>query len=248
MADGLAARALSFGSVAATYDRYRPGPPMEAVEWLLPTPGGLVVDLAAGTGALTRQLEARADRVVALEPDVRMLEVLSCRSPQVPGALARGEALPVASGTVDALYVSSAWHWMDVGPTVAEIARVLKPGGWFGVIWNGADRSVPWVADLLGVGGIPAETLTQQVAWRRRIELPNGAPFGEPETWRFEWGLPVTMEELVGLSQTYSTAIVLGEEAQRGETERVRRVLEGEIPDRLPMRVLAWRAQRLAGR
>jgi trans-aconitate methyltransferase len=70
-----AARAASFGAAASHYERYRPGPPVEAVDWILPAHVRTVVDLGAGTGALTRLLVGRADEVVAVEPDDRMRAV-----------------------------------------------------------------------------------------------------------------------------------------------------------------------------
>ena len=60
-----AQRASSFGSVADAYDRFRPGPPLSAVDWILSSTGGTAADLGAGTGALTRQLAQRVDNVVA---------------------------------------------------------------------------------------------------------------------------------------------------------------------------------------
>jgi trans-aconitate methyltransferase len=58
----VAARALSFGAVADTYDRYRPAPPGEAVDWVLPTSAVDVLDLGAGTSAVTRLLRERLAR------------------------------------------------------------------------------------------------------------------------------------------------------------------------------------------
>ena len=73
----IVARALSFGAVADTYDRYRPAPPGEAVDWVLPTNAVDVLDLGAGTGAVTRLLRERVPgKVVAAEPDARMRAVL----------------------------------------------------------------------------------------------------------------------------------------------------------------------------
>ena len=68
-------RASSFGSVAEAYDRFRPAPPAEAVDWVLGTAGGVAADIGAGTGALTRQLARRAGWVVAVEPDAVMLMI-----------------------------------------------------------------------------------------------------------------------------------------------------------------------------
>jgi ubiquinone/menaquinone biosynthesis C-methylase UbiE len=69
-------RATSFGRVADDYDRLRPGPPDEALDWLVPLTCEVVVDLAAGTGLFTRALQARVPPVIAVEPDDRMRAVL----------------------------------------------------------------------------------------------------------------------------------------------------------------------------
>ncbi len=68
-AEQKAKRAASFGGVADHYERFRPGPPLEAVEWILPERARTVVDLGAGTGALSRLLVDRVDEVIAVEPD-----------------------------------------------------------------------------------------------------------------------------------------------------------------------------------
>ena len=73
-------RATSFGSVAASYDRVRPGPAPDAVDWLVPAGCAVAVDLAAGTGLFTRALQSRAEHVVAVEPDRRMRDILAARS------------------------------------------------------------------------------------------------------------------------------------------------------------------------
>ena len=81
-------RRLSFGSVATDYDRYRPSPPPQALDWLIPPGAQAVLDLAAGTGAVTRELVGRAARVIAVEPDERTDLPLICRclrSRRLPG-------------------------------------------------------------------------------------------------------------------------------------------------------------------
>ena len=128
--------------------RYRPGD--DRFDWVLPTNAVDVLDLGAGTGAVTRLLRARAPgKVVAVEPDARMRAVLVRRVPDVLAVGARAEALPFAGATFDAVAVSSAWHWMDLALTVPEAARVLRPGGRLGVLWNGPARDVEWVAARL---------------------------------------------------------------------------------------------------
>ncbi len=145
---------MSFGTIAADYDRLRPSPPAAAVDWLLAgtdpaAPGRpAVVDVGAGTGLLSRALAARVPQVIAVEPDERMRAVLAARSPGVTVVEGRGEAIPLPDASADGVYVSSAWHWMDPALTVPEIARVLRDGGRFGAIWTGADRDAGWLRDL----------------------------------------------------------------------------------------------------
>jgi SAM-dependent methyltransferase len=88
-------KATSFGTVAGSYDRVRPGPAPAALDWLVPAGCEVAVDLAAGTGLFTRALLGRAARVVAVEPDPRMREVLARRSPGLDVREGRGEAMPL---------------------------------------------------------------------------------------------------------------------------------------------------------
>ena len=88
-------RALSFGEVAADYDRLRPSPAPDALTWLVPSDCELAVDLAAGTGLFTRSLAERVPQVVAVEPDARMREVFALRSPGIDVREGTGEAIPL---------------------------------------------------------------------------------------------------------------------------------------------------------
>jgi SAM-dependent methyltransferase len=140
-----AVRAGSFGAVASQYERYRPGPPRAAVDWILPVHVGRVVDLGAGTGALTRLLLGRADDVVAVEPDDRMRAVLVEEVPGVRALAGRGEAMPLPDHSADAVLASSSWHWMDPVPTLHEMARILVPGGVLAALWSGPDPDGPFM-------------------------------------------------------------------------------------------------------
>src|SRR6202000_219603 len=103
---------MSFGSIAEDYDALRPQAPREAVDWLVPADCQVAVDLAAGTGLFTRTLVDRVPRVFAVEPDARMRAVLAPRSATVTALEGRGESIPLPDAAADALFVSSAWHWM----------------------------------------------------------------------------------------------------------------------------------------
>ena len=134
--------------MAADYDRYRPPPPPEALDWLIPRGATAVLDLAAGTGAVTRLLAGRAEQVFAVEPDDRMRAVLAARCPEAVALAGRGEDIPLPDASVDAVVISSAWHWLDPDLAGPEIARVLRAGGALGVIWVSRDTRVDWVAEF----------------------------------------------------------------------------------------------------
>jgi SAM-dependent methyltransferase len=145
-AEEKAARSGVFGDVATHYERFRPGPPAAAVDWFLPERVHRVVDLGAGTGALSRLLVDRADEVVAVEPDERMRTVLAGEVPQIRVVDGRGEATGLPDDSADAVLASSSWHWMDPARALAEAARILVPGGTLGAVWSGPDPDGAFVA------------------------------------------------------------------------------------------------------
>src|SRR6516162_4240881 len=122
-------RSLSFGSAAAAYERGRPSYPPEAIDWLLPRGARHVLDLGAGTGKLTTRLVERGLEVVAVDPIPDMLEVLRASLPETRALLGTAEEIPLADNSVDAVLVAQAWHWVDPGRAILEVARVLRPGG-----------------------------------------------------------------------------------------------------------------------
>jgi SAM-dependent methyltransferase len=143
-----ARRAASFSAVAEAYERARPGYPEEAVRWLAGEPPLDVVDLAAGTGKLTRVLVGLGHRVTAVEPLAEMREQLQEAVRGVRAVEGGAEAMPLPDASADAVVAAQAYHWFDHPVALPEIARVLRPGGRLGVIWNLRDESVDWVARL----------------------------------------------------------------------------------------------------
>ncbi|WP_298462381.1 class I SAM-dependent methyltransferase [uncultured Cellulomonas sp.] len=130
-------RATAFGRYARDDDRWRPGYPDAAVDWLLPPGAPRVADVGAGTGKLTGALVDRGLEVDAVEPDDAMLAVLRERWPGVRAHLAGADRLPLPDGAVDAVVVGTAWHWFPHDAAVAEVRRVLRPGGRLGCCGTG---------------------------------------------------------------------------------------------------------------
>ncbi|PWI43902.1 class I SAM-dependent methyltransferase [Streptomyces sp. ICBB 8177] len=252
-------RAGSFGAVAEEYGRLRPAPCDEAVEWLVPKDSGTVLDLAAGAGTLTALLAERVPDVVAVEPDDRMRAVLAARRPDVRALRGTAEAIPLTDGRVDAVVVSSAWHWFDAARAVTEIARVLRPGGTLGVVWNGMDSSVPWVAEwqarvrpeTAGTRGEQRRQWFHDRGARLREDIASAGPlFGEVEQASFSCVRAVAPADLAALLGTYSRVILLPEEERRQLIARAEELLRERLPQGeevldVPFRSLCWRVTRL---
>jgi SAM-dependent methyltransferase len=144
----------SFGAAATAYAAHRPDYAQAAVRWALGrAPGSRVLDLGAGTGKLTAALLDAGHRVTALEPLEEMRAVLAANLPEATAIGGRAEELPLADDSFDAVVAGSAFHWFDRDPALAEIARVLRPPGIFGLLGNRYDTSVDWQRRLRKLGG-----------------------------------------------------------------------------------------------
>lgn len=131
------AAAAGFARGARAYERGRPGYPEEALTWLTGRlalgPGRMVLDLAAGTGVLTRELLTTGAEIIAVEPVAEMRSALPAGARVMDGT---AEAIPLPDGTVDVVTVAQAFHWFDGPRALQEIHRVLRPGGALALIWN----------------------------------------------------------------------------------------------------------------
>jgi SAM-dependent methyltransferase len=209
---------------AARYDAARPTYPPAAVDRLVAAlgvgPTSVVVDVAAGTGKLTHLLPGR---VVAVEPigDMR-------RHLRVPCAAGMAEALPLRSGSADAVTVAQAFHWFDEAAAAAEIHRLLRPGGGLARLWNQRDDRVDWVAELDGIihahddgayGPPPADR-----------SLPG---FGPVERFVCSFAQPQTVDGVV--ARALSTSYIASRPEVHARVERdVRALLALPKPPRAP--------------
>lgn len=174
MVHSIAAKGFTEGAEA--YERGRPGYPEEAIAWLSERlglgSGARVVDLAAGTGKLSRALAAAGAQVTAVEPLERMRALIEAPIRSVEGT---AERIPLPDGSADALTVAQAFHWFDGEAALAEIHRVLRPGGHLALLWNVRlldDPGQAAVEELIApyTGEIPRHRSGE---WRRPIEASN---------------------------------------------------------------------------
>ncbi|WP_147918377.1 class I SAM-dependent methyltransferase [Ruania zhangjianzhongii] len=216
--------ATSFGQAADAYDRARPTYPSDAVDLLLTQHPRQVVDVGAGTGKLTAALAAPGREVIAVDPDEAMLARLTERVPGAGTLVGTGESIPLPDQCADLVTFGQAWHWVDVPAASAEVARVLRPGGVLGLLWNIRDTSVEWVAELGEVmGSSNAERL---------IEGDDGVrlagPFGPLAEQVVSWSMVFDAESLVTLAASRSY-VITAEPADRDRILAGVRDLAGQV-------------------
>ncbi|MBR0898798.1 methyltransferase domain-containing protein [Bradyrhizobium tropiciagri] len=144
--------ARNYSVAVAAYEAGRPSYPAEIVAALPLQAARCVVDLGAGTGKFTRLLLENlptSARLVAVEPVAEMSAKLA-KEANVEVINTRADAIDLDSGSVDLVTCAQAFHWFDNEASVAEIARLLRPGGTLALVWNNRDDRALWV-DALSV-------------------------------------------------------------------------------------------------
>lgn len=210
-------RSLSFGSAAAAYEHGRPSYPPEAIDWLLPAGAHKVLDLGAGTGKLTTRLVERGLDVVAVDPIPEMLEVLRASLQETRALLGTAEEIPLEDNSVDAVLVAQAWHWVDPERAIPEVARVLRPGGRLGLVWNTRDERLGWVRELGRIIGSDGDS--------RRTTVTLPAPFTELQRHQVEWTNYLTPQALIDLVASRSYCITSPTEVRTRTLDQVRELL-----------------------
>lgn len=248
--------AFSFGRIAAEYDDVRPEYAPEALaraeEALGLDAGSRVVDLAAGSGKLTRALAGRFAEVVAVEPNDDMRAILAGRSADVRVLAGTAERMPLADDFADAVFVGDAFHWFDGPAAVAELDRVLRPGGGVALLWNlwwedgddgtsdSLDPPLPAAARALfdeiyvssGRAAARAEKADHVAAFAQ-------SPFGPLEVERFEQQRPLSGAEVIALYSTTSAVASLPPNDRDALKRKLLPLLEPEYRLRITT-VLYW--------
>ena len=217
-------------SDAGDYEAARPSYPPDAVAWLVEhlriAPGTRVVDLAAGTGKLTRLLAPTGADLIAAEPVAGMREIFRASVPGIPLLAGTAEQMAFRDASLDAVTVAQAFHWFDHDRAIAELARVLRPGGRAGLVWNARDRSVDWVDGVWSI----MDRVEKRAPWRDHDnwrdsafrDMPGFGPLHEAE---FHHTQAVTPEAMVQRVASVSHVAVLPDTERAAVLAEVRDLL-----------------------
>jgi SAM-dependent methyltransferase len=237
--------AEQFAAVAEVYERGRPDYPPAVIEALIAElgldPGARVLDLAAGTGKLSRALLAGGVDVVAVEPLAALRELLA--SAIGPERVVEGvaEAIPLPDGSVTAVTVADAFHWFEPQAALREIGRVLKPSGGLAVVFTAPDwGEAPWGDEL-------AALLSQPRTAHPGID---GPPIGDvlaaapgwtaPREVRITTRQPASPERMVDYVGSISWVAAMDEAPRAALLERVAELTAQGTPPQLPVHCFMW--------
>jgi SAM-dependent methyltransferase len=236
------ARALTFGSIAEAYERFRPGYPVELFDLVVSYAGRPIetgLEIGAGTGKATRLFAEHGVAVTATEPDASMLaELRKHVPPDVTAEQAAFEELQLGS-TYDLVYVAAALHWTNPAGRWETIAALLEPGGVFASFGGPiqlADAAVQQAVDevrkpFLDTDEFPSPDGTppeQAMQWPG-TELLQAESFTDVRQAVVERQLTMSADDYVGHLSTVSAYLVLPA-ADRDEV--FRRIL-GVLPERV---------------
>ncbi len=191
----------SFATGGAAYDRLRPTYPLDAVRWLVPPGAQQAADVGAGTGKLSLLLAQLGLAVVAVDPSADMLAQIPA-GVGISTRLGSGEAIGLSSAGVDLVTFGQAWHWVNPHRGPGEVARILRPGGRVGMVWNVLDAETPWVGLFVAAMHAVDERAVEAI---HHYEAPVlGPAFGPVERETFGFTVPMTPEAVADLPTTRS--------------------------------------------
>jgi SAM-dependent methyltransferase len=234
----------SFQDGGEHYDRVRPGYPADSADWLVPAGARDAADLGAGTGKFTALLVQRGLHTVAVDPSPDMLAQLRRSLPGVAAVEGTAEHTGMPAAAFDLVTVAQAWHWCDPLLASTEAARILRPHGELGLVWNQLDTSVPWVHRL-------SRIMHAGDVHKPSFRPPLGPEFAGLQSHLTRWEEPVTTQDILELAKSRSYYLRAGEATRAKVLGNLRWYLhehlghaEGEVLP-LPYLTQSWRATKV---
>jgi SAM-dependent methyltransferase len=226
-------RALSFGTVAKTYEQFRPGYPAELFDLVMSYAGRplrTALEIGAGTGKATRVFARDGVAVTATEPDAAMLaELRKHLLASVTAVQAAFEDLPLDT-SYDLVYTAAALHWTKPEGRWERMAALLRPGGVFASFAGPiqlADLGLREAARVarapyLDDDGVPSPDGTPEdmpMQWPG-TELEQSKWFTDVQQTTLERRLTMSSQDYIGHLSTVSAYVLLSD-SDRAEVFRL---------------------------
>jgi SAM-dependent methyltransferase len=238
----MVARGLSFGAVAARYERFRPGYPAELVDRVLAYAGRPVrtaLEIGAGTGKATRAFAGRGIAVTATDPDPEMLRELRRHLPPAVVTVRSAFEDLQPTQTYDLVFAAAALHWTDPADRWTRIAALLEPDGVFASFGGSIHLSDDPVEDavraarapFLADDGVPSPDGTaadSRMQWPG-TELEQSEWFGDVQQWPIERRLRLSARDYVGHLSTVSAYLQLKPSERQTVLARILQVLPEQV-------------------
>jgi SAM-dependent methyltransferase len=223
--------ARGFARAADLYEHARPSFPPEAIAFLADRldlrRGRTVLDLAAGTGKLTRLLVETGADVVAVEPIKEMRAKLVAAAPSVRALAGVAESIPLPDRSIDAATVAQAFHWFDRDRAYRELGRIVRPGGGLALVWNTRDVSDPLQASIEAILK-PYRDAVAGRDWKLDYDAPARTElFGDWQEWRHPWAQPFDRELLAARFGSVSFVAALPDAERQTLLNRILEAADG---------------------
>jgi len=217
-------------------------------------PGSTIVELGSGTGKFTRALLPLGAAIVAVDPMPGMRREFHRRVPTVPVLAGSAESIPLPDGMADAVVAAQAFHWFRGTTALREIARVLRPGGVLGLVWNRRYDRTGWAHEFDQIlsrhGG---HGPSQRGGWRAPFQRST-SPFGALHRRTFAYAQTAPAATFPAWALSVSRIAALPPAARSKVASEVRTLLathpstRGRAKVSLPYRTSIFYARRRAPR